>query len=56
LISQPGDVKSLSDNLLKALQDDKLRERMIENGLETAKKFTWAKTVESFEKALKETN
>jgi len=56
LISQPGDVKSLSDNLLKALQDDKLRERMIENGLETAKKFTWAKTVESFEKALKEIN
>jgi Glycosyltransferase len=54
LISQPGDVKSLSDNLLKALQDDKLRERMIENGLETAKKFTWAKTVENFEKALKE--
>jgi len=56
LVSQPGDVKSLSDNLLKALQDDKLRERMIENGLETAKKFTWAKTVESFEKALKEIN
>jgi glycosyltransferase involved in cell wall biosynthesis len=43
LISQPGDVKSLSDNLLKALQDDKLRERMIENKLETAKEFTWEK-------------
>jgi len=56
LISQPGDVKSLSDNLLKAIQDDKLRERMIENGLETAKKFTWTKTVENFEKALKEIN
>jgi len=56
LISQPGDVKSLSDNLLKVIQDDKLRERMIENGLETAKKFTWAKTVENFEKALKEIN
>jgi len=56
LISQPGDVKSLSDNILKVIQDDKLRERMIENGLETAKKFTWAKTVESFEEILKETN
>jgi Glycosyltransferase len=56
LISQPGDVKSLSDNLLKALQDDKLRERIIENGLKTAKKFTWAKTVENFERALKEIN
>jgi hypothetical protein len=38
----------LSDNLLKALQDDKLRERMIENGLETAKKFTWAKNSREF--------
>ncbi|PVU69841.1 hypothetical protein DDW06_02025 [Sulfolobales archaeon SCGC AB-777_K20] len=44
LISQPGDVKSLSDNLLKALQDDKLRKRMIEKGLKT-----WAKTVKNFE-------
>jgi len=56
LISQPGDVKSLTDNLLKVLQDDKLRDRLIENGLETAKKFTWEKTVENFEKALKEIN
>jgi glycosyltransferase involved in cell wall biosynthesis len=56
LISQPGDVKSLTDNLLKVLQDDRLRERLIENGLETAKKFTWTKTVENFEKALKEIN
>jgi len=37
LISQPGDVKSLSDNLLRVIQDDKLREKMIENGLMTAK-------------------
>lgn len=56
LISQPGDVKSLVDNLLKVLQDDKLRDKLIENGLETAKKFTWEKTVENFEKALKEIN
>jgi glycosyltransferase involved in cell wall biosynthesis len=56
LISQPGDVKSLTDNLLKVLQDDKLRDKLIENGLETAKKFTWEKTVENFEKALKEIN
>jgi len=56
LISQPGDVKSLVDNLLKVLQDDKLIDKLIENGLETAKKFTWEKTVENFEKALKEIN
>jgi Glycosyl transferases group 1. len=37
LSSQSGDVKSLSDNLLKAIQYDKLRKRMIENGLRTVK-------------------
>ena len=54
LVSQPGDVNSLANNLLKVLQDGKLRERLIENGLETAKKFTWTSTVDNFEKALKE--
>jgi glycosyltransferase involved in cell wall biosynthesis len=54
LVSQPGDVKSLSDNLIKVLQDDKLREKLIENGLETAKRFTWSSTVNNFEKALRE--
>ena len=39
LILQPGDAKSLSDNLLKVIRDDKLRERMIENGLATTKKL-----------------
>lgn len=54
LVSQPGDIKSLSDNLIKVLQDDKLREELIENGLNTAKKFTWERTAENFENALKE--
>lgn len=54
LVSQPGDVKSLAENLIKVLQDDKLRERLIENGLETAKRFTWSSTVDKFEKALRE--
>ena len=54
LVSQPGDVKSLSDNLIKVLQDDKLREKLIENGLQTAKRFTWSSTVNNFEKALRE--
>jgi glycosyltransferase involved in cell wall biosynthesis len=54
LVSQPGDVKSLSDNLIKVLQNDKLREKLIENGLETVKRFTWSHTVNNFEKALRE--
>ncbi|WP_342632961.1 glycosyltransferase [Metallosphaera yellowstonensis] len=31
LVSQPGDVKSLSDNLIKVLQDDKLRQQLWES-------------------------
>mgnify|MGYP001772788948 CR=1 FL=1 len=54
LISQPGDVKSLAENLLRVLQDGKLRETLIENGLETARRFTWDSTAERFEGALKE--
>ena len=54
LISRPGDVKSLAENLLRVLQDDKLRERLVENGLETARRFTWDSTAEKFEEALKE--
>jgi len=42
LVSHPGDFKSLSDNLIKVLRYDKLREKLIENGLETAKRFTWS--------------
>ena len=54
LVSQPGDVKSLAENLLRVLQDDKLRERLVENGLETARRFTWDSTAEKFEEALRE--
>ncbi|WP_236609058.1 glycosyltransferase family 4 protein [Saccharolobus islandicus] len=32
LISQPGDIKSLVNNLIRVLQDDKLKENLIENG------------------------
>ena len=54
LVSRPGDVKSLAENLLRVLQDGKLRERLVENGLETARRFTWDSTAEKFEEALKE--
>ncbi|WP_016730721.1 glycosyltransferase [Saccharolobus islandicus] len=54
LISPSNDVISLSENIITLFKDDKLRERLIENGLETAKKFTWNSTVNKFELALKE--
>ncbi|ARM76119.1 glycosyltransferase family 4 protein [Acidianus manzaensis] len=54
LIADAGDTKTLVDYLAKVLQDDKLREKLIENGLETAKKFTWSSTVDRFEKVLRE--
>jgi glycosyltransferase involved in cell wall biosynthesis len=37
LIVPPGDPKAVADAVLKMLRDDKLRERLVEHGIETAK-------------------
>jgi len=54
LVVPPGDLKATADAVVKILLDDKLRERLIEGGLETAKQWTWDKVVDKFEETLKE--
>ena len=54
LIVPPGDPKAVADAVLKILKDDKLREKLIERGIETAKQWTWDKVVDKFEQAIKE--
>jgi len=54
LIVPPGDPKAVADATLKMLRDDKLRERLIEHGIETAKQWTWDKVVDKFEQAIRE--
>ena len=54
LVSEPGDVNSLVKNVIKVLTDYKLKESLIENGLQTAKEWTWDKVTDRYEKAFKE--
>ncbi|MGC8949527.1 MAG: glycosyltransferase, partial [Thermoprotei archaeon] len=53
LIVPPGDPKAVADAVIKILRDSKLRERLVEGGLETAKRWTWDKVVNVFEKAIR---
>ncbi|WP_084615652.1 glycosyltransferase family 4 protein [Desulfurococcus mucosus] len=53
LVVPPGDPQAVSEALVRILTSDKLREKLIENGLETARRFTWDKVVDRFEEALK---
>jgi len=54
LIVPPGDPEAVADAVLKILRDDKLRERLVEHGIETAKQWTWDKVVDKFEQAIRE--
>jgi len=53
LVVPPGDPKAVADAAFEVLTNDKLREKLIEGGLETARQWTWDKTVDRFEKTLK---
>jgi len=50
-----GDVKDLADKVVTVLKDEALRERLSRNALENAKKFSWDKTAERFEKVIEGT-
>lgn len=54
ILVPPGDPKAVAEASIKVLTDDKLRERLIEGGLETAKKWSWNRVVDVFERALRE--
>ena len=53
IVVKPGDVKALVDAAYQVLTDEKLRERLTQGGLETAKKWNWDKVVDVFERAIK---
>jgi len=52
VMSPPRQPEKLAENIKSILQDKKLALRLVRNGLETARKFTWEKSVDKFEKIL----
>lgn len=46
ILIDPNDTQGIADAIYKVLTDDVLREKLIKNGLERAKLFTWEKAAE----------
>jgi len=54
LVVPPGDPKAVAKAVLRILRDSRLKDRLIEGGIETARQRTWDKVVDIFEKVIKE--
>jgi len=54
LVTQPGDPSAIANAVIKILNNQRLRDSLIQGGLETAKQWTWDNVVDKFEKAIKE--
>jgi len=54
LVTRPGDPSAIANAVIKILNNQRLRDSLIQGGLETAKQWTWDKVVDKFEKAIKE--
>jgi glycosyltransferase involved in cell wall biosynthesis len=52
LVSEPSDVKALADNLIFAIKNRRLRQRLAEGGLAMAKSLTWKAHIDRFERAV----
>ena len=53
LLSPPSDAAALAGNLLRLVEEDALRNRLARNGLDSIRRFTWPRAVETFEEALR---
>jgi glycosyltransferase involved in cell wall biosynthesis len=51
LMAAQGNIPGLKELVITAIKDTGLRDRLIRGGLETAKKFSWERTVDEFESA-----
>jgi glycosyltransferase involved in cell wall biosynthesis len=54
LVVPPGNPERAANAVIRILVDNNLRNKLIENGLKTAQKFTWDNVTEKFDKAIKE--
>jgi glycosyltransferase involved in cell wall biosynthesis len=53
LITPPGNPSAIADAVIRVLNDQRLRDKLIQGGLETAKQWTWNKVTDKFEEAIK---
>ena len=54
VIVPPKEPEAIAKSILKVFNDDDLRKKMVKNGLETAKKYTWERVVDVFEKTFED--
>ena len=54
LITPPGDPMAIAEAVIKILNDQRLRDKLSQNGLDTAKQWTWDRVADKFEKVIKE--
>lgn len=54
LLSRPRDPGALSDNLLRVLNDDRLRQTLRQRGFHRVRQFTWERAVKALEGYLEE--
>ena len=53
LVALPDEIQRLADYTIKIVKNEALRNRLVEGGIETARKFSWERTVDEFERAFK---
>ncbi|MGB9679516.1 MAG: glycosyltransferase [Thermoanaerobacteraceae bacterium] len=54
LMVNPGDFYGLAEKIIQLIKDKDLRKKLVKNGLETVKKFTWNKAIDVLEDTLTE--
>ena len=54
VIVPPKEPEAIAKSILKVFNDDDLRKKMVKNGLETAKMYTWERVVDVFEKTFED--
>lgn len=55
LLSPPGDPEAMAANLIRLIEDEDLRLRLVRNGLEFISQFTWTRAVDALEPVLRST-
>lgn len=58
IVVEPGDIRGLADSMIQVIGDESLKERLSQNGLQTAKSFSWSQigksVLELYRDAIKE--